>query len=184
MLCVETGLGQAAKLLGARADMRVSCAFRTGKFGKNVVHVKVRIGLEVTVREQQRRVRYETQKARWRHDTQTTNLLDMTWAMRVCAHAWKCANVTVRALCAEKCACNKVSVRTCSVGGRTRVWHVNPRVRQDPGFQRVACLRWIADDPWAHNLWGMGVPPMSHAQVDVDRRRFEAHREEDPRKVR
>ena len=26
--------------------------------------------------------------------------------MRVCAHAWKCANVTVHALRAEKCACN------------------------------------------------------------------------------
>ena len=29
----------------------------------------------------------------------------------------------------------------------------------------------------------MKVPPMNHAQVDVDRRRFETHREEDQRKV-
>ena len=33
--CVETGLGREAKLLGARADMRMPCAFRIGKFGKN-----------------------------------------------------------------------------------------------------------------------------------------------------
>ena len=30
---------------------------------------------------------------------------------------------------------------------------------------------------------GWEVPPMSHAQVDPDRRRVQAHREEDPRKV-
>ena len=35
-LCVETGLGQVAKLLGARAELRMSCAFRTGKSGKDV----------------------------------------------------------------------------------------------------------------------------------------------------
>ena len=29
------------------------------------------------------------------------------WAMRVCAHAWKCTNVIVHAKCTEKCACNK-----------------------------------------------------------------------------
>ena len=29
-----------------------------------------------------------------------------------------------------------------------------------------------------------GIPPMNHAQVDVDRRRVEAHREEDPKRVR
>ena len=34
MICVETGFGQVAKLLGARAESRVSCAFRTGKYGK------------------------------------------------------------------------------------------------------------------------------------------------------
>ena len=34
--CVETRCGQAAKLLGARAEWCVSCAFRTGKYGKNV----------------------------------------------------------------------------------------------------------------------------------------------------
>ena len=43
----------------------------------------------------------------------------------------------------------------CSVDGRMVVWHVNPRVRQDPGIQRD----------------GLRVPPMNHAQVDVDRRR-------------
>ena len=34
--CVEGGLGQTAKLLAARAEMRMPCAFRTGKYGKNV----------------------------------------------------------------------------------------------------------------------------------------------------
>ena len=33
---VEGGLGQIAKLLAARAELRVSCAFGTGKYGKNV----------------------------------------------------------------------------------------------------------------------------------------------------
>ena len=57
---METRFDQVAKLLGARAEMPMSCACRTGKFGKKVVDVKVRIGLEVTVREQQRRVRHES----------------------------------------------------------------------------------------------------------------------------
>ena len=30
--------------------------------------------------------------------------------------------------------------------------------------------------------WG-GVPPMDHAHVNIDRRRAEAHREEDPKKA-
>ena len=34
--CVEGGLGQIAKLLAARAEVRMSCALRTGKYGKNV----------------------------------------------------------------------------------------------------------------------------------------------------
>ena len=35
--CVETGLDQTAKLLGAGAELRMSCAFGTGKFGQDVV---------------------------------------------------------------------------------------------------------------------------------------------------
>ena len=35
--CVETGLGLVAKLLGAGAELRMSCAFGTGKFGQDVV---------------------------------------------------------------------------------------------------------------------------------------------------
>ena len=34
--CVEGGLGQIAKLLAARAQMRMPCAFGTSKCGKNV----------------------------------------------------------------------------------------------------------------------------------------------------
>ena len=34
--CVEGGLGQRAKLLAARAEMRMPYAFRTSKYGKNV----------------------------------------------------------------------------------------------------------------------------------------------------
>ena len=69
-VCVETGLGQIAKLLGARAELRMSCAFRTGKFGKKVVDVKVGIDLEMTVKEQQRRVRHESGEGEMeRYDT-------------------------------------------------------------------------------------------------------------------
>ena len=35
-ICVEGGLGQKAKLLAARAEMRMPCAFRTEKYGKIV----------------------------------------------------------------------------------------------------------------------------------------------------
>ena len=96
--CVCIWLGQAAKLRDACAEWRVSCAFRTGKYGKNmwiVSEVIVGIDLEVTVREQQRRVRHEKGEGEMENkDTHATNnLFTDTWAMRVCAHAWRCANV-------------------------------------------------------------------------------------------
>ena len=68
----------------------------------------------------------------------------------------------------SRCSLQNRRSKPCTVDGRMVVWHVNPRARQDPGIQRD----------------GLRVPPMNHAQVDVDPRRVEAHREEDPRKVK
>ena len=52
--CGRTGFGQVAKLLGARAEMRMSCAFRTGKHWQRSCGRQSRErGLQVTVREQQ-----------------------------------------------------------------------------------------------------------------------------------
>ena len=42
LLCVETGHGQVAKLLGARAEVRLTRAFGSGKLGKKVVDVRVK----------------------------------------------------------------------------------------------------------------------------------------------
>ena len=41
VLCVETRFGQVAKLLGARAQLCMSCAFRTGKLRQDRVDVGV-----------------------------------------------------------------------------------------------------------------------------------------------
>ena len=52
--CGVRGIGQVAKLLGARAEVRMSCAFRTGKHRQESRGRQSREGgLEVTVREQQ-----------------------------------------------------------------------------------------------------------------------------------
>ena len=61
MFCVKTGLGKIAKLFGARAGVRLSCAFRIGKIRQESRGRQSREGgLEVTIREQQgRRVKHE-----------------------------------------------------------------------------------------------------------------------------
>ena len=41
MICVETGLGQLAQLPGARAEVRLSCALRTSKLGKDCADGKI-----------------------------------------------------------------------------------------------------------------------------------------------
>ena len=52
--CGVRGIGQVAKLLGARAEVRMSFAFRTGKHRQESRGRQSREGgLEVTVREQQ-----------------------------------------------------------------------------------------------------------------------------------
>ena len=52
--CVRTGHGQVAKLLGARADVRLTRAFGSGKARQESRGRQSReSGLEVTVREQQ-----------------------------------------------------------------------------------------------------------------------------------
>ena len=59
--CVRTALGQVAKLLGARAEVRLTRAFGSGKARQGSRGRQSReSGLEVTVREQQgRRVTHE-----------------------------------------------------------------------------------------------------------------------------
>ena len=72
----------------------------------------------------------------------------------------------------------------CSVGGRTGIWHVTPRVQQ------TACLLWDACDPglqqaaWAHNLWKVGAQSKRHSDVAVDLRRVGARWEVGVRNVR
>ena len=57
---VELILGQVAKLLGDRAEVRLTRAFGSGKLGKKVMNIKVGKGLQVTDREQQGRVKHES----------------------------------------------------------------------------------------------------------------------------
>ena len=76
--------------------LRVSRAFRTGKYGKIMWMVSsksvVGIGLEVTVQEQQgRRVNHVKGDGEMERYVQWT--ISWPWAMRVCAHAWRCADV-------------------------------------------------------------------------------------------
>ena len=103
-LCVEGGLGQIAKLLAARAEMRTPCAFRTGER----VDVKVGNGLEVTVKEQQGWVRHETGEGEMeRCDTYKKHPFFITLShARVCTRMKMCG--CAQTDCAtEKCACNK-----------------------------------------------------------------------------
>ena len=70
--CVEGGLGQIAKLLVL--VRRCACPALLGQVRKERVDVKVRIGLEVTVKEQQGWVRHETEESeRERNDTYAKN---------------------------------------------------------------------------------------------------------------
>ena len=84
-----------------RAELRMPCPFRTGKYGKNV---------KVSVQEQQRRWwNMRREKARQRTKTlmpKTPPFLD-TWTMRVCAHAWRCDRCAQTNEATKKCACNK-----------------------------------------------------------------------------
>ena len=69
--------------------------------------VKVRNGLEVTVKEQQGWVRHDTGESEMeRCDTRAKNLFG-TLEPCVCDTHEKCAKDAVKALCAGKCACNK-----------------------------------------------------------------------------
>ena len=95
--------------------MRMPCACRTSKYGKNVWTSKSGMVSKWPSRNSKDRWDMRREKARWRdmaHVQQTP--FSWPWAMRVCDTHEKCANVTVHALCAEKCARNRwVYVRFC-----------------------------------------------------------------------
>ena len=104
--CVEGGLGQIAKLLAARAEMRMPCAFRTGKYGKNVWTSKSGMVSKWPSRNSKENMRLE--RARWRDVTHVQRtLLTDTWAnARMCTRMKMCG--CAQANCAtEKCACNR-----------------------------------------------------------------------------
>ena len=110
--CVCIWLGQVAKLLDASAEWRMSCAFRTGKDGK-IVDWKGDV--EVDVQEQQRRVKHEIEKARWRgmiHVQQTPfwHDLSLTHAC-TCTRMKMCKCDCARAMCRKMCV-QQVSVCT------------------------------------------------------------------------
>ena len=104
--CVENGLGQVAKLLVAGAEVRLTRAFGSGKFGKIVrTGASVRLVSKCQVKEQQR-----TKKRIMRVETCA---LQQTPLFMTLSHACVCdthENVrmcAMNALCAEKCACNR-----------------------------------------------------------------------------
>ena len=114
--CVESGLGQIAKLLAARAEMRMPCACRTGKHGKNVWTSKSGMVSKWPSRNSKDGWDMRLEKARWRHVThvQRTLLAHLSQPC-VCDTHEKCAKYAVSALCAEKMCVQQVSVCTLSV---------------------------------------------------------------------
>ena len=98
---------------------RMSCAFRTGKYGKNVwtgSSVKSQSGV---VSKWPCRYRKEDgwivwrEKARWRDQRRMCkHLFHDTWAMRVCAHAWRCAKYAQSVCAPEKMCVRQASVCT------------------------------------------------------------------------
>ena len=85
-----------------RAEMRMSCAFRTGEYGKNVWTGKSR-----ERRQQKMGETWEGEGEIENKDTHATNIFFMNLSHTCMWHAWRCADVTVHSLCAEKCACNR-----------------------------------------------------------------------------
>ena len=73
--CGVRGIGQVAKLLGARAEVRLNCAFGSGKARRR--RCGRERGVEVTVREQQtRRMKHENGEGEMeRYDMRTANTL-------------------------------------------------------------------------------------------------------------
>ena len=114
--CVGSGLGQIAKLLAARAEMRMPCACRTGKHGKNVWTSKSGMVSKWPSRNSKDGWDMRLEKARWRHVThvQRTLLAHLSQPC-VCDTHEKCAKYAVSALCAEKMCVQQVSVCTLSV---------------------------------------------------------------------
>ena len=108
--CVCIWLGQVAKLRDACAELRVSCAFRTGKYGK-IVDWKV--VSKWPCRNSRDGWNMRREKARWRETThvQRTFLAPLSHACMW--HVWRCVNVMVHALCAEKLFVQQVSLCTC-----------------------------------------------------------------------
>ena len=98
--------GQVAKLLDASAEWRMSCAFKTGKYGKNVDWKGCRSGCTGTAETDETWNREGKDGQVW-YKCNEHLLTRLELEPCVVAHAWTCANVTVHALWAEKCACNK-----------------------------------------------------------------------------
>ena len=144
--CVCIWLGQVANLLDACAELRMSCAFRTGKFGKKT---DKNVMSRCVCRNSKDGWNMRREKARWREMThmQQTNF-SWPWAMRVCDTHEKCAKVTVHALCAEKCTCNRwVYVQ------RKRAASMSSTMAS----RRAAGGRWWRR--WGNSLWSTTTRP-------------------------
>ena len=103
--CVENGLGQVAKLLVAGAEVRLTRAFGSGKFGKIVrTGASVRLVSKCQVKEQQDKKKTDHESGDMRMQ-QTP--FSWPWAMRVCDTHENVRMCAMNALCAEKCACNR-----------------------------------------------------------------------------
>ena len=61
-----------------------------------------------------------------------------------------------------------------SIGGRSRVWHVNPRVQWADRLRWSACNPGVQQAAWAHNPYRVGAQPKRHSAVAVDLRRSSA----------
>ena len=97
------GIGQVAKLLAARAEVRLTCAFRSGTVRRR--RCRRECGLEVTVREQQgRRMKHEDREGETeRYDMRTADTL---------SHACtRCLYVTRRNCVRKMCVRHGVCVQ-------------------------------------------------------------------------
>ena len=102
-ICGARGIGQVAKLLGARAEVRLTCAFGSGKARRR--RCRQERGVEVTVRERQgRRMKHENGEGEMeRYDMRTANTL---------SHA--CTRCLTQGTCVRKmCVRHGVCVQFC-----------------------------------------------------------------------
>ena len=154
--CVETGLGRVAKLLGARAEVRLTRAFGSGTVRRR--RCRREGGLEMTVRDKQgRRMTHENGEGEMeRYDMRTASTL---------SHACtRCPHVTqrncVRKMCVRHGVCIQFSFQI------SAVLEICPSfpVCKDCGF--TSCHEVSVGGPWSRRLLLVGGDYSSCEELD------------------